>query len=149
MNKIARKHTVFGLVFAILGMLMRIYMAASHDHGQRATHAHVLLLGLVVSLLYGMVYRLWLPDEPSALATAQLVLHQAGTVGLTSGLFIMFGALLPTPTIEPVLAVASLAVLAGAVLMLVIFLRAGRATAQPAPPTPRHVPPQSARPSAP
>ncbi|MDH5538513.1 MAG: hypothetical protein OEY03_03820 [Rhizobacter sp.] len=123
MIKVARAHTLFGLVFAVIGMGLGIYMAASHDHGQHVTHAHVLLLGLVVSLLYGMVCRLWRPEVSGRLAKIQLVLHQVGTLLLVAGLYMLYGAVLPEPSIAPLLGIASLAVLGAAVLMLFIFVR--------------------------
>ncbi len=126
MTAIAYRHTVFGLVFAIAGMVLGIVMASSHDHSQHVTHAHILLLGLVVSLLYASVYRLWLPDQASLMAHIQLWLHQVGSVVLMAGLFAMYGNLLPEPTLGPVLGIASVAVLTSAVLMLVIFVRAAR-----------------------
>ena len=76
MIKIARWHTLCGLALAIAGMGLGIYMAASHDHGQHVTHAHLLLLGFVVSVLYGLIYRIWIPGQDSRLAWLQLALHQ-------------------------------------------------------------------------
>jgi hypothetical protein len=132
MMKAARWHTMIGLTYAIVGMLVGIYMATSQNHTQHVTHAHILLLGLVVSLLYGMVYRLWLPDAPSGLAMVQLVLHQLGTLFISAGLFILYGQILPEPTIGPVLGVASIAVLLGAILMWFLFARRAMGAA-PAP----------------
>lgn len=84
MFRIARWHTAFGLVFAILGMLLGIVMASTHNHTQHVTHAHILLLGFATSLLYGLVLRAWVPDAGPALTLAlarvQVALHQVGTV---------------------------------------------------------------------
>lgn len=130
MMKVARLHTLFGLCFAIVGMLLGIHMASSQNHVQHVTHAHIMLLGLVVSLLYGMVYRLWLPEQPAKLAMIQLALHHGGTLALTAGLFVLYGGMVAPPKIEPVLAVSSLLVLAAAVLMLYVFVRQGQARPQ-------------------
>jgi len=124
---IARRHTLFGLCFAVVGMGLGIYMAASHNHQQHVTHAHLLLVGFVVSLVYAGVYRLWLADEPSTLARVQLVLHHIGTVFMSLGLFLLYGRWMAPAMLEPLLALASIAVLLAAVLMLVLFVRATRA----------------------
>lgn len=126
MKQVARWHTFLGLCFGILGMALGIYMAASHHHEQHVTHAHILLLGLVVSLLYGMVYRLWIPEGIGFVAVLQVVLHQAGTLVLASALFMLFGNLQPEASLAPMLGLGSLSVFAGALLMLYQFVRAGR-----------------------
>lgn len=134
MARIARLHVLFGLAFALLGMALGIYMAASQDHVQHVTHAHILLLGFVVSVLYGVVYRLWIDDAPPLLARVQLALHQAGTLSIAVGLFLLFGGQVPPAALDPLLSAASLAVLASAALTGWMVLRAGRpATARPAP----------------
>ena len=129
---LSRLHTLCGLSFAIVGMLLGIEMASSGDHVQHVTHAHVLLLGVVRSLLYGMVYRLWIPPGRSSLAMLQFAAHQLGTLGVAAGLFALYGQVLPEPAVGPALGVASVVVLAGAVLMLAVFVRAGYAAAEPA-----------------
>lgn len=126
MTRIARRHTLFGLLFALAGMALGIAMASSHDHSQHVTHAHLLLLGTVLSLLYASVYRLWLPDQPLLLARVQLVLHQAGTVVLVGALYALYGGLLPESALGPLLGGASIAVLGAAALMLLMFVRSGR-----------------------
>ena len=122
--KIARWHVAFGLVFAVLGMVLGIYMASSHNHTQHVTHAHILLLGFVVSVLYGVVYRLWLPAASAMLSTVQTGLHQAGTVGIVAGLFLLYGGFASDTALGPVLGVSSICALLGAALILYQFLRA-------------------------
>lgn len=126
MTQVARWHTFFGLCFGILGMALGIYMAASHHHEQHVTHAHILLLGLVVSLLYGMVYRLWIAEGIGFVAMLQMALHQAGTLVLTVSLFLLFGNVRPPASLEPALGLGALAVFGGALLMLYQFVRADR-----------------------
>ena len=41
-----RKFVISALCYAMLGMLLGIYMAATQDHGQFVTHAHIMLVGL-------------------------------------------------------------------------------------------------------
>ncbi len=122
----ARIYVMTGLGYAILGMLLGIFMAASHDHTQHVTHAHMLLVGLVVSFVYGVCYQLWGLDERSILAKVQLIAHQAGALLMFVGLFLMYGGFVARGLIDPVLAVASIAVLLGMLLMKIIYLKGTR-----------------------
>lgn len=44
-----RRFLLCGFAYAIAGMGLGIYMAASHNHALFVAHAHMLLLGFVVS----------------------------------------------------------------------------------------------------
>ncbi|APW44347.1 hypothetical protein [Rhodoferax saidenbachensis] len=115
--KTDRKYLLWALAYAIAGMVLGIYMAASQNHAQHVTHAHVLLLGFVTSFLYGVMHKLWLDASMPLLAKLQLIAHQVGVLGMCVGLFLLYGGLVPVDRLEPVLGIASIAVLLGAVLM--------------------------------
>jgi hypothetical protein len=108
----------------MLGMGLGIYMAMSHDHRQHVTHAHLLLLGFVASVLYAAVYRLWLAGTSPVIALTQVVLHQAGSALLVTGLLLLYGNAVSESTLGPLLGSGSLAVLAAAGLMMFQVLRA-------------------------
>ena len=118
-----RKFVATGLGFGILGLLLGIYMAASHNHGQLVTHAHIMLVGFVVSFVYGVCHKLWLDNNESGLARIQFYLHVVGAIGLTIGLFLLYGGIVAPEIIEPVLSISSIAVLIGMILMKVLFVR--------------------------
>jgi hypothetical protein len=118
-----RKYLIFALGYAALGMALGIYMAASHNHSQFVTHAHILLVGFVASLIYAVIHRLWLHAPAPALATVQLVLHQAGSIAMFVGLLLLYGGLVPEARLDPILASSSIAVLLGVLLMLVMVLK--------------------------
>jgi hypothetical protein len=124
-----RKYLVWSLSFAALGMGLGIFMAASHNHGELATHAHILLIGFVVSFIYGMIHKLWLTRPNRALATLQFVLHQAAAITISIGLFLLYGAYVPEDKLEPVLASAAIGVLLAMLLMLYMVIRSGSAKA--------------------
>ena len=124
-----RKYLVWSLSFAALGMGLGIFMAASHNHGELATHAHILLIGFVVSFIYGMIHKLWLINPNRALATLQLVLHQAAAITISIGLFLLYGAFVPEDKLEPILASAAVGVLLAMLLMLYMVIRSGSARA--------------------
>jgi hypothetical protein len=131
----SRRYLVWALCYAAIGMGLGIYMAASHDHGQLVTHAHVLLVGFVVSLVYGIIHRLWLEAPRRALAMTQFVLHQAAAALLLVGLFLLYGGKATEDTLAPVLGIGSIGVLLGMLLMLYMVLRPRTAPAIDAAPT--------------
>lgn len=124
-----RTYLIFSLAYAVLGMCVGIFMAASHNHSQLVTHAHILLVGFVVSFVYAIIHKLWLPQPHKAIALAQFVLHQAAAVGMFAGLALLYGAVMPPENVEPILASSSLAVLIAAVLMLIMVIGNRKAVA--------------------
>jgi hypothetical protein len=52
----------------------------------------------------------------------QLFAHQLGVLGMCGGLFLLYGGFASGAVLEPILGVASIAVLLGAVLMLRMVL---------------------------
>ncbi|MGA9163672.1 MAG: hypothetical protein WBZ31_04390 [Thiobacillus sp.] len=104
-------------------MALGIYMAASHNHAQHVTHAHILLVGFVVSFIYAVIHKLWLGGQTSRLATLQLIAHQAGALAMFSGLFLLYGGIVPEEQIEPVLATSTIVVFSAALMMIVMALR--------------------------
>lgn len=117
-----RKYLVWALVYAIAGMGLGIYMAASQKHTQHVTHAHLLLLGFVASLVYGVIHKLWLDVQGRWMGIVQLVAHQVGVLAMCGGLFLLYGGFVSGAALEPILGAASIAVLLGAVLMLRMVL---------------------------
>ena len=124
-----RKYLISALCYAIAGMCLGIFMAASHNHGQHVTHAHAMLVGFVVALIYGVIHKLWLPQKSSTLASAQFIVHQLGAILMVLGLFLLYGEFVPEAQIETLLKIASLAVLLGAVLMLTMVVKSRPAQA--------------------
>jgi uncharacterized protein involved in response to NO len=118
-----RKYLVWALAYVAAGMGLGIYMAASHNHAQHVTHAHILLVGFVVSFIYAVIHKLWLGDTARRLASIQLIAHQAGAVMMTSGLFLLYGGIVPEAQIESVLAPSTLIVFIAALLMIVMVLK--------------------------
>jgi hypothetical protein len=87
------------------------------------THAHIMLVGLVISFIYGTCHKLWLNDNDSGLAKIQFYLHHVGTLVMTTSLFLMYGGFVEASTLEPFLAASSVTVLVGMVLMKVMFIK--------------------------
>ncbi|EKO3404549.1 TonB-dependent receptor [Vibrio fluvialis] len=118
-----KKFVTSSLGYAILGMLLGIYMAASHNHGQLVTHAHIMLAGFVVSFIYGLCHKLWLTNGDTSLAKVQFWIHQLGVLIMVVGLFLLYGQFIAMEVLDPILALSSILVLVGMVLMKVLFIR--------------------------
>ena len=121
-----RKFALTGFIYAILGLLLGIFMAASKNHGQLVTHAHIMLLGFVVSMLYAITHRLWLNNIESTLSKIQFYIHQLGTLILVIGLFLGYGHIMSLETLDPLLAGASITAFIGLLLMTVLFVQSRR-----------------------
>src|SRR6476469_9700510 len=118
-----KRHVALALCYALTGMGLGIYMAASQNHGQHVTHAHILLVGFVTSMVYGMVYKLWLQAAKPALAWVQFIAHQAGVLAMCMGLFLLYGGFAPPAALEPLLGFSSVAVLLAAATMCFMVFR--------------------------
>ncbi|MCW5725293.1 MAG: hypothetical protein KIS81_10100 [Maricaulaceae bacterium] len=121
-----RVHLSLAVIYVVVGMGLGVMMAQSGDHTQHVTHAHILLIGFVVSALYALIYRVWTLPQ-GMIAWAQTALHQIGAVVLLPSLYILYGHIAAgnqagIDGIEPVLAITSLMVLAGAAVMALLVL---------------------------
>ncbi len=116
-----RKFVLTGLVYALIGLSLGIFMGISEDHGQMVTHAHIMLIGFVVSVIYGVCHKLWLPPVKSLLSSVQFMVHQCGTVLLLGGLFLVYGGFVNPELLGPWLGVFSIIVFTGMILMAVMF----------------------------
>jgi uncharacterized membrane protein len=129
-----RKYLAWALCNAAAGMGLGIFMAASHNHAQHVTHAHILLVGFVGSFVYGVIHKLWLGERSRGLATAQFVVHQSGSIILFIALLLLYGGVAPEAKLAPILAAASMMLVLALVLMLVMVFKArSAASAQSAP----------------
>lgn len=123
--KIDRRFVIWGLCYAAAGMILGIYMAASGNHAQMTTHAHVLLIGFVVSFVYGLIHRLWLHEPGRGISNLQFLLHQVAALMALAGLFLFYGGFASEARLMPLLGIGSVGVLLGMLLMLYMVIRFG------------------------
>lgn len=123
MRNFDRSYLVWALGYALVGMGLGIYMGASRNHGQFVSHAHIMLVGFVTSLIYAVIHRLWLTAPSRALASIQFILHQAGSLAMFTGLLLMYGHVLGEDRAGPLMGAATGAIILGMLLMLVMVLR--------------------------
>ncbi len=118
-----RKYLLSGVGYLLLGLLLGIHMASSKDHGQLVTHAHIMLVGFLLSVFYAICHRLWC--EPGAFGprNIQFILHQAGTLGLIVCLFLLYGGMVSGEMLGPILGVSSITVFIAAVMMKIDLVK--------------------------
>lgn len=76
------------VLYGLIGMVLGIKMAASDDHTQMPTHAHLMLLGWVSMAIFAIAYRLWTELSETRLAKMHYYLHQLGVLGIVTGLYL-------------------------------------------------------------
>lgn len=118
-----RKYLMTAFGYGILGLLLGTIMGATQNHSQMPTHAHIMLLGFVVSFVYGVVYKLWIHGDSGTLGKTQFYVHQVGTAGLLIGLYLLYGGYAGMDRLAPVLGVSSIIALTGMILMKIIIIR--------------------------
>ena len=80
------------VIYAVIGMALGIYMAASQDFCLRPAHAHWLLLGWVSMFLYGVFYKLFSAAQNARagwhwwIANIGLIVMVAGIVMIYTGM---------------------------------------------------------------
>lgn len=104
-------------IFLLLGIVMGLQMAATHDHSTLAAHAHVNLLGWVTPALFAGYFALNPAQAERRLARVQYGVYVAGVVLMTPSLYLMLRG---RPELEPIVIASSLLVFAGAILFAVI-----------------------------
>lgn len=121
-----RKFVMTALGYGILGLLLGIYMASTKNHTQLVTHAHVMLVGFVVSFIYAVCYKLWISNVFSSIANVQFYLHLLGSIALLASLFLLFSGLVAEAVLGPILGISSIAILASMILLKVLVIKSTR-----------------------
>ena len=121
-----RKYLVWALAYVAIGMGVGVYMGASQNHMQHVSHAHILLVGTVISFIYGIIHKLWLDQPGKGISRLQFGLHQTASIVMFAGLLLFYGNVFPEPVVGPVLGIASMGVLAAALLMIYMVAKPGK-----------------------
>ncbi len=121
MKGTARNFFTMAVIYSLIGMSLGLHMAMSQDHGQLPTHAHIMVLGWLMSAVFAVFYHLVPAAGTSRLATIHFWLAALSSLGMFIGLFILYGG---NPSIEPLLAASAMAYFAATILFAFIALRA-------------------------
>ena len=119
MQGVARNFFTLAIIYALAGMALGLHMSISHDHTQMPVHAHTMVAGWLMSSVFAFFYHLFPAARESRLAQVHFWLTAAAGIALLAGLFFLLGG---NPSVEPVVAGASLAFYAAMFLFIVIAL---------------------------
>lgn len=123
--KIDRIHLTLGLLWLLAGMALGEHMGRTGDHGQMPTHAHIMLVGGVLSIAFALIYRVFNLVQ-GLLAWLQLGVHQIGASVMFVCLYLLYGGTGDPETVGPILGMSALAVIASVVLMLINSFRTNK-----------------------
>jgi cbb3-type cytochrome oxidase subunit 1 len=104
-DRLAKQFIRSSVIYALLGMALGILMAASKDHSQMPTHAHLMLFGWVGMTLYAAVYKLWPMAASGRLPFVHAVVAHIALIGLVLGLYLIYGG--HSEAGEPIASIAS------------------------------------------
>ena len=116
MKKIDEYYIFAGLAWLIAGMAFGMWLGAANHLNFANSHAHTGLVGFVVSTLFGMTYRFFPAMKTSRIAGLQFLVYEIGAVLLVIG-----KVRVDAGGGDQVVAVGSVVVLVGVLMMLWIF----------------------------
>jgi cbb3-type cytochrome oxidase subunit 1 len=123
MRSIARVFIISAVIYGILGMLLGLAMAMSHDHGQLPTHAHIMVIGWLSFAVFGLFYFVLGEAVPRWLAQTHFWLAQLSLAVLVAGLWLHYSG---RTQFEFLAAIGSMAYAVSFVLFAVAALMAMR-----------------------
>ena len=121
--KIDRIHLILGLVWLLAGMVLGEIMGRTQDHTQMPTHAHIMLVGGVLSILWAVIYKLWKIAQ-GFLALIQTALHHLGALAMNVLLYLYYGGAMTVEQAGPLLGISAGLLMVSVVLMLLQAFRA-------------------------
>ena len=106
MTSISRGFLTAAIIYCLLGMLLGLHMAMTHNHGEMPTHAHMQLIGWVSFFLFGLFYHLFGKAVRPILAVLHFWIAQAAMLGLMIGLWLVYS---DRTEYEPIAAISAIA----------------------------------------
>jgi hypothetical protein len=120
MKRIDAIYVAIGIVYLVVGMVLGIVMGTRQDFQLAPVHAHLNLVGFVSHSVFGLVHRVWPALRAGVLAGIQFWLFVLGTPLFVAGIAVsILGGVIWLAVIGSIL------VLLGALVFLVMMLRAG------------------------
>lgn len=89
MNKIAGLFMKSGVVYALVGFSLGMYMAASHNFMLRSVHTHLILLGWMTMAICAAYYQLVPQAATSVAAKVHLVAANTGLIVMAISLALL------------------------------------------------------------
>jgi hypothetical protein len=121
MLEIDRTYVAVALLWAVVGMLLGLYMGIAADNTLKTMHVAMMVVGFVTLAIYGMLYRLWPALKKSALAPIQFWVALISSAGIIVGSYFY-----ATNGSVPLVASASIIFIVSAALMAWLFIAQSR-----------------------
>ncbi|MFO1133448.1 MAG: hypothetical protein U1E16_15740 [Hyphomicrobiales bacterium] len=115
MKGAARLFFILALCYAVAGMVLGIVMAATHDHGEMPTHAHIMVAGWLMSSVFAFFYHLFPEIGARPLARAHFWVQAVSGIVLVVSLFFLLKG---NENLEPITALASVGFLLGTLMFV-------------------------------
>ena len=131
MTSISNNFLRLGVLSALIGMALGVWMGANQEFTLRPVHAHVNLLGFASMMLFGLFYRAVPEAARGWLPKAHFVLSVVGFLILMPVLALV---LLERPVFMPLMPISEIMLVASMLLFVVIVFRhtSGKAASAPA-----------------
>lgn len=128
MTSISNNFLRLGVLSALIGMALGVWMGANQEFTLRPVHAHINLLGFASMMLFGLFYRAVPEAARGWLPVAHFVLSVVGFLILMPVLALV---LLERPVFMPLMPVSEIMLVTSMLLFVVIVFRhtSGKATA--------------------
>lgn len=110
-----------GVLSALIGMSLGVWMGANQDFVLRPVHAHINLLGFASMMLFGLFYRAFPAAARGWLPMAHFILSVLGFVVLMPTLAL---ALLGKPVFMPGMLISEIALVTSMLLFVIIVFMA-------------------------
>mgnify|MGYP000073692566 CR=1 FL=1 len=124
--RLDRYFVLTGLVFAGIGLMLGEHMGRTGNHGQMPTHAHIMLAGFVMPVIYGALYRLWPTLKAGRLPLVHYALHLLGALALIIALYLYYGGIAEEASLIALFAAGPAGIILGLLLFLVLFFLKGK-----------------------
>ena len=118
-----------GVLSALVGMVMGVWMGANQDFVLRPVHAHVNLLGFASMMLFGLFYQTFPSAGRGLLPMTHFVLSVVGFLILMPSLTLM---LLGKPLFVPGMIASEIMLVASMAMFVIIVFKATMAKAEAA-----------------
>ena len=113
---ISRNFLLVGTLYILVGMGFGMHMGASGDHTFAPLHAHINLVGFVLSVLFALVYRSYPAMAETGMAKIHFWLHQIGSLVLVTMLFLLLSGKITEAGMAPIAPISELLLVAGTLL---------------------------------
>lgn len=110
---VSRSFMLVGTLFLLTGIPIGMYMGAAGNMALAPLHAHINLLGFVLMMVFGLIYRSFPAMVASPLARIHFWLHTVGTLGVAVMLFLLLSGRITEAGMVPAAPLSEVIVMIG------------------------------------